>query len=218
MDDEILSEILRKANRDNLFQLIIERARDQGTLLQVYANGHDLETAYEGFVLETGDDAFLLQEIDDEGELDGTITMAYRSVLELREGSRLLCRLDALHGANRQEDYEAAEEGDEYSGADLIRGRLESAHANRRLINVRLASVTDFRHVAGFVRTITNAFVQFDVLTESGNPDGIATVRLEDIIAIYEDDWQIRRATKLYEQRHGLYDGAEFDAYRTPGE
>ena len=218
MDDEILSEILRKANRDNLFQLIIERARDQGSMLQVYANGHDMETAYEGFVLETGDDAFLLQEIDDEGELDGTVTMAYRAVLELREGSRLLCRMQALHGTNQDGDFESGEEGDEYSGADLIRGRLESAHTNRRLINVRLVSNTDFRHVAGFVRTITSAFVQFDVLTESGNPDGIATVRLEDVIAIYEDDWQIRRALKLYERRMGLYDNAEFDTYRMPGE
>jgi len=220
MSDEILSEILRNANRDNLFRQIIERARHKGALVQVFANSHDMESAYEGYVLDLGDDAFLLQEVDEEGHFDGTITMSFREVTEIREHSRLLCRLEALRSqdAEAPEDAEPGEEGEEYTGGDLIAGRLAMALAHRTLINVRVSSATDYRFVAGFVRTIAREFVQFNALTESGNPDGVATVRLRDISAVFEDDWQIRRAMQLYAKRGHLYDPAEFDAYQAPGE
>ncbi|MBI1320609.1 MAG: hypothetical protein GC168_16925 [Candidatus Hydrogenedens sp.] len=220
MSDEILSEILRNANRDNLFRQIIVRARSKGTLVQVFANAHDMESAYEGYVLDLGDDAFQLQEVDEEGQFDGIITMSFREVTEIREHSRLLCRLQVLREADADVDdeIEPGDEGEEYTGGDLILGRLQMAVAHETLINVRVSSSTDYRFVAGYVRSIDRDFVQFNALTESGNPDGVATVRLRDISAVFEDDWQIRRALKLYERRRDLYGPAEFDAYQAPGE
>src|SRR5690606_889232 len=115
-----------------------------------------MESAYEGYVLDLGDDAFLLQEIDEEGQLDGTITMSFREVTEIRESSRLLCRLEALRAADAEveEVVESGEEGEEYTGGDLILGRLQLALAHDTLINVRVSSSTDYRFVAGYVRSI----------------------------------------------------------------
>ena len=218
MSEEILNEILRNANRDDLFRQIVVRAYRTGTMIQVYANPVDLSGGYEGYVLEVGDDAFAMQELDDEGELEGVITLTFRSVMEICERSRLLCRLQALRDAQKRAEYESGEEGEEYSQSDLIRGRLERARVRGDLVNVRISTPSDFRFVAGFVRSMNKEFAQFNALTESGNPDGIATVRMQDITAVFEDDWQIRRALLLHQSRENLYDEAESDAYEAPGE
>jgi len=54
------------------------------------------------------------------------------------------------------------------------------------------------------------------VVTYNGDPNGVATLRLRDVSTLFEDDWEIRRARRLYEMRDGLYDSAEFTSGSSP--
>jgi hypothetical protein len=211
MSEELLNEILRNANRNNLFKAIVDGARDRGSLLQVHADRRSLDSGRIGFVLESGDDGFTFQELDDEGEPDGVVTITFRSVIELRERSREICRLQTLHRANN-EMLVHGEDDHSYSSAGVIRNRLEAAQANNALIEVRLETENDVRHIRGFVHSVSRDFVQLNVVTYNGDPDGTATIKLNDVSTIFEDDWEIRRARRLYENRAGMYDSAEFEA------
>lgn len=212
MSEELLNEILRNANRNNLFRSIVDGARDRGSMLEVHADRRNLDAGRIGFVLESGDDGFSFQELDDEGEPDGVVTLSFRSIIELRERSREICRLQALHRAATEEHLAHSEDDASYSNAGVIRSRLESAQASRALIEVRIESDNDVRHIRGFVASVSRDFVQLNVVTFNGDPDGVATVKLNDVSTIFEDDWEIRRARKLYENRAGLYDSAEFES------
>ncbi len=214
MSEELLNEILRNANRNNLFRSIVERARDRGVLLEVHADRRDLDSGRIGFVLEVGEDGFTFQELDDEGDIDGVVTISFRSIVELRERSREICRIQALHQV--QEEEAASDEDVEVSTADLIRGRLEAAQLNSTMIEVRIETDADCRHIRGFVTNVTSEFVQLNVVTYNGDPNGVATLRLQDVSTLFEDDWEIRRARRLYEMRDGLYDSAEFTSGSSP--
>ena len=215
MSEDLLNEILRNANRNNLFRTLVEKARDRGTLIELHADRRDLESGRIGFVLEVGDENFSFQELDDEGQIDGVVTISFRSILELRERSREVCRIQALHATQDQED-ETSDEDIEYSSADLIRGRLEAAFAAGLMIEIRIETDSDYRHVRGFVSNLSRDFVQLNVVTYNGDPNGVATLRIQDISTLFEDDWEIRRARRLYEMRDGLYDSAEFEENPSP--
>lgn len=214
MSEELLNEILRNANRNNLFRTIVEKARDRGTMLEIHADRRDLDSGRIGFVLEVGEDGFTFQELDDEGDIDGVVTLSFRSLVELRERSREICRIQALHRV--EEETETSDEDVEVSAADMIRGRLEAAQMSNTLIEVRIETDADCRHVRGFVTNITGEFVQLNVVTYNGDPNGVATLRLRDVSTLFEDDWEIRRARRLYEMRDGLYDSAEFTSGSSP--
>ncbi len=214
MSEELLNEILRNANRNNLFRSIVEKARDRGTMLEIHADRRDLDSGRIGFVLEVGEDGFTFQELDDEGDIDGVVTLSFRSLVELRERSREICRIQALHRV--EEETETSDEDVEVSAADMIRGRLEAAQISNTLIEVRIETDSDCRHVRGFVTNITSEFVQLNVVTYNGDPNGVATLRLRDVSTLFEDDWEIRRARRLYEMRDGLYDSAEFTSGSSP--
>jgi hypothetical protein len=214
MSEELLNEILRNANRNNLFRSIVEKARDRGTMLEIHADRRDLDSGRIGFVLEVGEDGFTFQELDDEGDIDGVVTLSFRSLVELRERSREICRIQALHRA--EEEAETSDEDVEVSAADMIRGRLEAAQLSNTMIEVRIETDADCRHVRGFVTNVTGEFVQLNVVTYNGDPNGVATLRLQDVSTLFEDDWEIRRARRLYEMRDGLYDSAEFVSGSSP--
>lgn len=214
MSEELLNEILRNANRNNLFRSIVEKARDRGTMLEIHADRRDLDSGRIGFVLEVGEDGFTFQELDDEGDIDGVVTLSFRSLVELRERSREICRIQALHRA--EEEAETSDEDLEVSAADMIRGRLEAAQLSNTMIEVRIETDADCRHVRGFVTNVTGEFVQLNVVTYNGDPNGVATLRLQDVSTLFEDDWEIRRARRLYEMRDGLYDSAEFVSGSSP--
>lgn len=214
MSEELLNEILRNANRNNLFRDIVEKARDRGTLLEVHADRRDLDAGRIGFVLEVGDDGFSFQELDEEGEMDGVVTIGFRSVVELREESREICRIKALN--DNPEEGTASDDDQSYASADMIRNRLEAAQATGALIEVRIETDNDYRHIRGFIVGVSSEFVQMQTVTYNGDPNGRATMRLREISTLFEDDWEIRRARRLYRLRDGLYDGAEFNHEAPP--
>lgn len=214
MSEELLNEILRNANRNNLFRDIVERARDKGQMIEVHADRRDLDTGRIGFVLEVGDDGFTFQELDEEGEMDGVVTIGFRSVVELRENSREICRIRALY--EHPDEEEASDDDQSYASSDMIRNRLEAAQATGALIEVRIETDNDCRHVRGFVVGVSGEFVQMQTVTYNGDPNGMATMRLREVSTLFEDDWEIRRARRLYRLREGLYDSAEFNHQAPP--
>jgi len=72
-----------------------------------------------------------------------------------------------------------------------------------------VATSYDYADELGFVHGLLGGFVQLDRLTWYGEPDGMATIRISDIVRICRNDRHHQAALMLYEHRNDLYDDAQ---------
>ncbi len=210
MSEELLREILRNANRGDLYLQILREAREKNTLVQIHANPHDLEQPVIGYVRSIGDETCIVQELDWEGLPDGLTTITIRQIRQIQQNTRHLCRIAWLqqhhpHPFDPMEIEDLTEDPE-----DCLVSELELARDSGQLVNCRIASENDFVQVLGFVRDIVDGYVQIHLLTIWGEPDGVATVRLQDIVSIYRNDRQQNAAYTLYENRHEVYKQTEW--------
>lgn len=208
MSDELLREILREANRDELFRKALEEARDAGCMVEVHANVVDLEHSVIGFVHSVGLDLCHVLEIGETGLPDGLASFHLSDVRHIARDTRGLCRRRLLY-ENRARfidlDPPAFLEPEDVS----IEGHLHAlidARDSGAMVSVRIATEQDFRHVNGRVRSIHDGYAEIARIDRHGEPDGVSLLRLRDIALVYRNDQRQRMAELWHAHRDSLYD------------
>ncbi|MCC6144842.1 MAG: hypothetical protein IT368_13635 [Candidatus Hydrogenedentes bacterium] len=213
MSDELLREIVQKANRDEQFRMVLIDAQQNHTLVEVYANPQDLDQGTVGFVLSVGHDTCRVQEIDAEGMPDGATTISLRDVRQIAWNTRFLCRLQVIFD-NRASFFDTAEDLDEDSEdegpvLDDVLQELNHALIHRYMISVRIATDHDYRHANGYVRRVTGGYLELDRVDRYGESDGKSLIRIKDVVMIYRNDRRQQMAMLWRERRKDLYKDAE---------
>lgn len=202
MSEDLLREILGNANKNDTFRQLLVQARDQHTLLQVFANPHNLDEYVVGFVRSIGPDTCTMEEIRYTGEEDGNNSFLIRDVIQIAEDTRLLRRIEIL-----REREDAIEDPEPMMSevSDCFLTELERAQTLHEMVNCKIATMRDFRHVAGFVRNIRDGYVQIALITMEGDPDGLATIRINDIVSVYRNEKRQQAAMLFHSERDRLY-------------
>lgn len=193
MSDDLLREILKEANRNDLFRQVLSKARQQRTLVQIHANAQNLEQSHLGYVRSVGDETLLLQELTWEGETDGTTAFNMRDIVQISQNTRKLRRVQLLHDEGLPpEDLEIETLEEECS--DCVEAELQRAQSNGELVSLRVATDHDYNQIGGFVTLVGDGYVQLEMLTTAGEPDGVCTIRVRDIASVMRNDRQHRAA------------------------
>jgi hypothetical protein len=203
MSEDLLREILGNANRNDTFRQLLIRAQEARALVQVYANPHNLDEFVVGYVRSVGPDTCTMEELRFNGEHDGNNTFFMRDIVQIASDTRLLRRIELLQErageeAVRDDDLDA-------EVADCIQVELERAMARRDMVNCKIISHRDFRHVSGFVRAVLEGYVQIELITMEGDPDGVATIRVSDIASVYRNEKRQQAAMLFHSERDRLY-------------
>jgi len=204
MSDDLLREILREANRDDLFRKVLLQARTARQLVQVFANPQNLEQSHVGFVRSLGDDTLLLQELTWEGEPDGTTAFNMREIFQVSQNTRKLRRVQLLNAEGLHPSPDEETDIEEECN-DCIETELTRAQELEQLVSLRVSTEHDYNQVGGFVRFVGEGYVQLEMITTAGEPDGMATLRVKDISCVMRDDRQHRAAMQYYRFREQLY-------------
>jgi len=202
MSEDLLREILGKANKNDTFRQLLIQAQERGVLIQVFANPHNLDEFIIGYVRSVGPDTCTIEEIRYSGEEDGNNSFLIRDVVEIAEDTRLLRRVALLREyADSIEEPEALDA----EVADCFTSELERAQAQGEMVNCKISSLRDFRHVSGFVRDLSGGYVRIALITMEGDPDGIATIRISDIVSVYRNEKRQQAAMLFHSERDRLY-------------
>ncbi len=206
MSEDLLREILGNANKNDTFRLLLVRAQEARALVQVYANPHNLDEFIVGYVRSVGADTCTMEELRYTGEHDGNNTFLMRDVVEIATDTRLLRRIELL-----QEHVEVEAEGEEDEESfepevsDCISIELERALGRNEIVNCKITTPRDFRHVSGFVRSLLNGYVQIELITMEGDLDGMATIRVGDISSVYRNEKRQQAAMLFHSEQDRLY-------------
>lgn len=204
MSEDLLREILGNANKNDTFRLLLIRAQEARALVQVYANPHNLDEFIMGYVRSVGADTCTMEELRYTGEPDGNNTFLMRDVVEIARDTRLLRRIELLQ-EHAEADGEEDEEGFEPEVADCIAVELERALGRNEIVNCKITTPRDFRHVSGFVRSLLNGYVQIELITMEGDLDGMATIRVADISSVYRNEKRQQAAMLFHSEQDRLY-------------
>lgn len=202
MSEDLLREILGNANKNDTFRQLLIQARETGSLVQVYANPHNLDEYVVGYVRSVGPDTCTIEEIRFSGEDDGKNSFLLRDVIEIAEDTRMLRRVALL-----RERASVIEEPEELDAevSDCFLTELERAQARHEMVNCKIATTRDFRHVTGFVQSIKDGYVRIALITMEGDPDGLATIRINDIVSVYRNEKRQQAAMLFHSERDRLY-------------
>ena len=203
MSEDLLREILGNANKNDTFRQLLVRAQDVGALVQVYANPHNLDECTIGYVRSVGPDTCTMEELRFTGEPDGNNTFLMRDVIEIATDTRLLRRIELLQ--ERAGEEAVGDDDLDAEASDCILVELERAMTRRDMVNCKIATPRDFRHVSGFVRAIVDGYVQIELITMEGDPDGVATIRVSDITSVYRNEKRQLAAMLFHSERDRLY-------------
>lgn len=204
MSDDLLRDILREANKGDMFRKVLAQARDTKSLVQIYANAQNLEQSHIGFVRSLGGETLLLQELTWEGETDGTTAFGMREVLEIATNTRKLRRTQLLFEQGLH-DLSEEEEIIEEECDNCVEEELKRAQSAEELVSLRVATEHDYTQVGGFVRYVGDGYVQVEMITTAGEPDGLATLRIKEVACVMRNDRQHRAAMQFYKYREQLY-------------
>lgn len=202
MSEDLLREILGNANKNDTFRQLLIQAQATQTLLQVFANPHNLDEYVVGCVRSVGPDTCTMEEIRYTGEGDGNNSFLIRDVVQIAEDTRLLRRIEIL-----RERAHLMDESEEFESevSDCFLTELERAQALHEMVNCKIATTRDFRHASGFVHGIKDGYVQIALITMEGDPDGLATIRLNDIVSVYRNEKRQQAAMLFHSERDRLY-------------
>jgi hypothetical protein len=202
MSEDLLREILGNANRNDTFRQLLIQARDVQSLIQVYANPHNLDEYVIGYVRSVGPDTCTMEEVRFTGEDDGKNSFLLRDVIQIAEDTRLLRRVALLR---ERADVIEEPEAMDTEVADCFVTELERAQARHEMVNCKIATLRDFRHVSGFVNRIKDGYVRIALITMEGDADGIATIRINDIVSVYRNEKRQQAAMLFLSERDRLY-------------
>ena len=203
MSEDLLREILGNANRNDTFRQLLIRAQEARALVQVYANPHNLDEFVIGYVRSVGPDTCTMEELRFNGEADGNNTFFMRDIVQIASDTRLLRRIELLQ--ERAGEEVVRDDDLDAEVADCIQVELERAMARRDMVNCKITSPRDFRHVSGFVRAVLEGYVQIELITMEGDPDGVATIRVSDIASVYRNEKRQQAAMLFHSERDRLY-------------
>lgn len=203
MSEDLLREILGNANKNDTFRQLLVRAQDARVLVQVYANPHNLDECTIGYVRTVGPDTCTMEEIRYSGEPDGNTTFFMRDIVQIASDTRLLRRIELLQ--ERSETLTTDTDDDLPEASDCILSELQRAAGSQEMVNCKVATPRDFRHVSGFVRSIINGYVEIEMITMEGDPDGLATIRVSDITSVYRNEKRQLAAMLFHSERDRLY-------------
>lgn len=202
MSEDLLREILGNANKNDTFRLLLIQARDRQSLIQVYANPHNLDEFVIGYVRTVGPDTCTMEEIRFNGEDDGNNSFLIRDVVQIAEDTRLLRRVALLRECAH---LLGDPDGLEPETSDCFITELERAQARHEMVNCKIATHRDFRHVTGFVDQLKDGYVRIAIVTMEGDPDGLATIRVNDIVSVYRNEKRQQAAMLFHSERDRLY-------------
>ena len=202
MSEDLLREILGNANKNDTFRKLLVRAQDTCALVQVFANPHNLDECTIGYVRSMGPDTCTMEEMRYTGEPDGNTTFFLRDVIQIATDTRLLRRIELLQ---EHSEVDGDEVLDTEEVPDCIAVELERAQARHEMVNCKIATPRDFRHVSGLIRSLRNGYVEIEVITMEGDPDGVATIRVNDITSVYRNEKRQQAAMLFHSERDRLY-------------
>jgi len=202
MSEDLLREILGKANKNDTFRQLLIQAQERGELIQVFANPHNLDEFVIGFVRSVGPDTCTMEEIRYSGEEDGNNSFLIRDVIQIAEDTRLLRRVALLR--ERAAEIDEPEELDA-EVSDCFVTELERALVRHEIVNCKISTLRDFRHVSGFVREVRGGYVRIALITMEGDLDGLATIRINDIVSVYRNEKRQQAAMLFHSERDRLY-------------
>jgi len=77
---------------------------------------------------------------------------------------------------------------------------------NREIVSFQIVAVdVPQTNVTGFVRKVTDSYVQIAELNEDGEPDGMSTVKIDTICQLSRNGLDERQIALFYRNRRKLY-------------
>lgn len=193
-----------------IYREILLKAQQERTLVAVHTDPEDLDMFDVGYVRSVGDADFTLDSVSPEGEPEGILGRRFSQILRISQDSRYLRQIALLvEKLDKSGWAKQPPEPPEATPCSCFLDELKLARRHRQPVALQVGTYTDVQDVIGFVRKITDTYVQILDLTTDGLPDGMSTVKLKDIYSLVWGGKEQRVTALFYRHRKKLYGGAE---------
>jgi hypothetical protein len=189
----------------DIFRDILMKAQEEGNLVAVYADPDDLEHFLVGSVRSIGDSDFTLDRVSPLGEPEGTIGRRFSQVFRISQDSRYLRQIALLIKKHRKEFDKKPVKPTERRARRSFVDELKLAKKHREPVALQIGPYTDVEDVVGYVRKITDTYVQISELSVDGERDGVSTVKLEHVFKLAWGTKGLRAFGLFYRFRKKLY-------------
>lgn len=172
---------------------MLRSAMQNGELVEAYSNPEDTDRCAVGYVIAMDEDSVILRNIHPSGCEDGYTWYRTERIYRTNIRTRYMRCLEMLMDKDFQPEY--LPEGDESLAARLLRFAME-----HELVTQIELNDSDNWDLTGLV-TETGEGVTAALLSDEGEEDGIAAIRLEDITEICCGDDREKKIGRLYRMR-----------------
>lgn len=146
------------------------------SLIEIYKDIDDMDTFIVAKVLKVTDNHAIIVKVSATGMYDGFHLIEIEDIYQINTGSKYIRNIDKLYAAKKQKHIEFDEENE-----NLMLSILKFAKKNNFAVSVELFKDGD---VQGFIKDSSEDILIISTLTNDGEPDGEATVKLEDVTSI----------------------------------
>jgi len=146
------------------------------SLIEIYKDIEDMDTFIVAKVLKVTDNHAIIVKVSATGMYDGFHLIEIEDIYQINTGSKYIRNIEKLYVAKNQKHIEFDEENE-----NLMLSILKFAKKNNFAVSVELFKDGD---VQGFIKDISEDILIISTLTNDGELDGEAIVKLEDVTSI----------------------------------
>lgn len=161
----------------NIFLHLFEAAKTEEKLIAIHTDKEIVSRFAAGYIHEYDDTMVYLKSVDPEGNDDGYIYIQIADVYQVEYNSRYLNRLQLL--IRRQSELVTPPcIAEQQQGENYLISLIKQAMADHLILSIN--SIYDYS-LLGYVKDIDDQYLQVQGITDDGDDDGIAAIRIEDI-------------------------------------
>ena len=165
----------------DLFLKLFETSKAEGKLISIRTDIDDVSRFAAGYIQEYDDTMVYLRSIDPEGNDDGYTYIKTEEIYQVDYNNRYLKRLQLLIGKKAELITPTCIVERKHDENYLI-SLIKKAIQDNLIISIN--SINDYS-LLGYVKEMDDSYLQFQVITDDGDDDGITVIRIEDIERIY---------------------------------
>ena len=173
---------------------LLERFKEENKVVSICSDPSDTNTCWTGFVVDVDDNHVLLAHITSNGFYEGFVLISTEDVLYVEEGNKYEKRLHKLYELRKQSHPNVVLNSD----VDLLEGILQFCKDEGKVLSIELVEDDDY-DPAGFVHEICEDYVCLEKLTNDGERNGFAYVKMENIHKIFVDGLNEQNISLLYD-------------------
>ena len=161
-----------------MFTKKLKELKENKQIAAFYTNIDDTSKFSVGYVLDYNEDYFLLAEISPKGLNDGFVVNEINNIIRINVDSRYENKIKVL-----AEYQKTIHENIEFQTDDIVFEVLKFAKIKNYIVSIELIN-SGFYDIQGYVATIEKDNCLINQVTEYGDVDGMAVIKLSDITKI----------------------------------